>query len=158
MSRETFLNAVYPTRRQQLPVPTTETIHPLQESSSILMPAGSEADSMASGADELPVEGLAPSPPDWTMEGPRDRSRLSLADLPLLQPLQFEDKDDVFLTPPEFRSEAMDAVDQWMKKELEPTGAVSSQSQMTDEDWLWEGSFNISSPTPSEEEILITED
>ena len=147
MTREQYLAAVFPSRVSAEP---------------IMVPAGMESEH-ANDTSEVPAEGPAPPVPNFVMEGPRDQRKITkLEDLPPLPPLseQAADSDideDLFSTPPESVIEAIRSVISTMS---EPE-TVTSQSEMKDEDWLWDASFNpeemfdMPSPTPSEEDTLI---
>ena len=144
-TREQYLAAVFP---------------PQVSSDPIMVPAGMESQH-ANDTSEVPAEGPAPPVPSFVMEGPMEQRRITkLEDLPPLPPLSDQASDideDLFSTPPESVMEAIRSVISSMP---EPE-TVTSQNEMTDEDWLWESTFvaeemfDMPSPTPSEEEAIL---
>ena len=202
MTRERYLNLVYPGRRSWA---TPDGIsrafgYPniMTEREVLHLPAGAEqsptsseefalaATAMAEEQTEmgqmvdsplLPLPLLLPPPQFRDADEPTPGSAImeqtvdeTLLPKPLIPPPEeFKDETpmelemhtvDSPLPPPvvtvEEFDDAMGSIEQWIK-EGDPTTIVS-QADMKEEDWLWEGLFEIASPTPSMEDEEVIED
>ena len=139
MSREQYLNTVYPTRRnRQTVICENRVAAGLERRREILV--------------ELPAEGPAPPAPTWPMEGPSN-----LANLPPLTGLNEPMPSSLTATNPISDAEITEILDQLHDKEN------TEQTSLNDEDITWESVFSmifpsVPSPSPSEEERLLEED